>query len=331
MLLLYEIIMIWNEEVHMPWSDRVKRRLKLRDLDILMAVVDAGGMGKAARRLGMSQPAISKAVVELEEALQVRLLVRSQTGIEPTAYADALIKRGVSVFNELRQAVQDIDFLADPTAGELRIGATEPTAAAIVAPVVEGLSKQYPRMTFQILGGDLKGTYRNMAERNVELLISRVSEALPEGCTYETLFHDSMVIAAGKSHPLTKRRKVELADLVDEAWTQQLGDNHFGWLVAKAFQTAGLPPPRSTVSSSYLVLRSELLESGRFLTVAPGFSLKLPRKHPFLRALPVELPGARHPIAIVTLKNRELSPLAQLFCERVRALTKPLARPASSS
>ena len=310
----------------MPWNDRIKRRLKLRDLDILMIVVDAGGMGKAARRLGISQPAISKAIADLEDALGLSLLVRSQKGIEPTPYGAALIKRGVSVFNELRQGVQDIEYLADPTAGELRIGATEPTAAAIVAPVIDKLSRQYPRMVFRVLGGDLMGTYRNMAERNVELVISRVSEALPEGCAYETLFHDSMVVAAAKSHPLTRRRKIELADLVDEAWTQQLGDNHFGWLVAKAFEGCRLPPPRTTVSSSYLVLRSELLSAGRFLTVVPGFSLKLPRKHPFLRALPVELPGSRHPIAIVTLKNRELSPLAQVFCEHVRALTKPLAK-----
>jgi DNA-binding transcriptional LysR family regulator len=308
----------------MPWSDRISRRLKLRDLDILMAVVEAGGMGKAARRLGMSQPAVSKAVADLENAMQVRLLVRSQKGIEPTPYGVALIKRGVSVFNELRQGVQDIEFIADPTAGELRIGATEPTAAAIVAPVIERLLRQYPRMTFQVLGGDLLGTYRNMAQRNVELVISRVSDALPEGCTYETLFHDSMVVAAGKNHPLTRRRKIELADLVDESWTQQLGDNHFGWLVANAFRGCGLPPPRMTVASSYLILRSELLAAGRLLTVVPGFSLKLPRKHPFLKALPVVLPGSRHPIAIVTLKNRELSPLAQLFCEHVRALTKPL-------
>ena len=137
----------------MPWNDRTKRQLKLRDLDILMAVIQAGSMGKAAG-LNMSQPAVSKAIADLEHTLGVRLLVRSQQGIEPTPYGLALVKRGVAVFNELRQGVQDIEFLADPTA-ELRIGATEPVAAAIVSPVIDQLSRQYPRMAFQVVGGDL--------------------------------------------------------------------------------------------------------------------------------------------------------------------------------
>src|SRR4029079_13834075 len=67
------------------------------------------------------------------------------------------------------------------------------------------------------------------------------------------------------------------------------------------------------------------VETGRFLTVLPGCTLKLPRKHPSLRALPVEFPNIRHQIAILTLKGRSLSALAQVFIERVRALVKPLS------
>jgi DNA-binding transcriptional LysR family regulator len=125
---------------------------------------------------------------------------------------------------------------------------------------------------------------------------------------------------------LTHRRKIELAELIDEPWTQQPIDYQFGSLVTSAFRACGFAPPRLTVSAPSLILRYELLATGRFLTMVPNFSLRLPRRHPFLRALPVDLPQLRHPIAIITLKNRELSPLAQLFCERVRAITRPLAK-----
>src|SRR3954462_4875798 len=127
----------------MPWNDRTKRRLKLRDLDILMAVIDARSMGKAAKRLNVSQPAISKAIAEMEDALGVHLVDRSRSGIEPTPYGLALQKRSVSIFNDLRQGVQDIDFLIDPTKGEIRIGTTEPVMAAIVSPVIDGLLRKY--------------------------------------------------------------------------------------------------------------------------------------------------------------------------------------------
>src|SRR6516164_11758349 len=127
----------------MPWNERTKRRLKLRDLDVLATLIDAGSMGKAASRLNVSQPAVSKAIAELENALGVRLVDRGRRGIVPTPYGLALQKRSVAIFNDLRQSVQDIDFLSDPTKGEIRIGTTEPITAAMVTPCIDRLSRKY--------------------------------------------------------------------------------------------------------------------------------------------------------------------------------------------
>jgi DNA-binding transcriptional LysR family regulator len=98
-------------------------------------------------------------------------------------------------------------------------------------------------------------------------------------------------------------------------------------LIEDSFRASGLAPPRMTVSTSSINLRTELWATGRFLAVVPEFALRLPRRHPVLRALPLNLPNSRHPMAIRTMKNRQLSPLAELFCERVRAITRPLAKP----
>lgn len=316
----------------MPWDDRIKRRLKLRDIDILMAVIQAGSMGKAAGRFNMTQPAVSKVIAELEQTLGVQLLDRSRRGVEPTPHGLALTKRGVAIFDELRQGVQDLDFLSDPTAGEIRVACTEPIATAIVSPVIDRLLQQYPRMTFHVVAGDGALLQRELAERKVELVISRLTLAGPIGeeLSIETLFHDPLVVAAGAKHPLTRRRgKVELVELLNEPWVLLPFDSAFGSLVAERFRAYGLEPPRLAVTSASHNLRNELMATGHFLTVLPGFSLRLPRKHPFLRALPVELPDTRMPIAIITLKNRALSPIARLFIERVRAITKPAARSTS--
>src|SRR5262249_41543885 len=123
--------------------DRIERRLKLRDLRVLLTVVQAGTMHKAAERLGTSRPAISRAIAELEHALGVPLLDRTPRGIEPTQYGEAVLKRGVAVFDELRQSVKDIEFLADPTAGELRIGCTEVLAAGPILAVIERLARRH--------------------------------------------------------------------------------------------------------------------------------------------------------------------------------------------
>src|SRR5215470_17874620 len=150
-------------------TDRIERRLKLHDVRVLLSVVQAGSMSKAAGQLGTAQPALSRSIAELEHALGVRLLDRSPRGVEPTAYGRALIKRGVAVFDELRQGVRDIEFLTDPTAGELRIGATEATAGAIVSPLIERLSSNHRRMEFHVVTGDLGRLLHSLADRNIEL------------------------------------------------------------------------------------------------------------------------------------------------------------------
>jgi DNA-binding transcriptional LysR family regulator len=310
-----------------PWDARIRRRLKLRELDILMAVVEAGSMGNAARHLNTSQSAVSKAVADLEHALGVRLLDRSRQGVSPTPYGLALIRRGVVVFDELRQSVQDIDFLADPTTGELRIGATEPVGAAIISPVATRLSRQYPRIVFQVVIGDTAALFRDLTARKIEFAISRIYAPLADSLAAEILFHDSLVVAAGARNPWTRRRKIAFSELVDQPWTLSPLDSYAGAWAAEAFRANGLELPKHTLTTTSVNLRHELLATGHFLALLPGFSLRLPRRHASLRALPVELPGVRMPIAIITSKGRSLSPLAQLFIARVRALTKPLATP----
>ena len=212
----------------MPWNDRTKRRLKLRDLDILMAVIETGSMGKAASRLGISQPAVSKAMVELETALGVKLVDRSRRGVAPTPYGLALGKRSIAIFNDLRQGVQDIDFLSDPTTGEIRIGTTEPVAMAIVLPAIDRLVRQYPRMFFHVVAGDTGTLYRELTERNVELAVSRIIGRLPDELSAEILFHDSFAVVTAATNPLTGRRKLTLAELANEPWTLYPFDSFFG-------------------------------------------------------------------------------------------------------
>src|SRR5215467_5858073 len=117
-------------------SDRIGRRIKLQDLHVLVTVMEAGSMGKAAQSLNLSQPAVSRSIAELEHALGVRLFDRHRRGIEATEYGRALVDCGVAVFDDLRQGVKNIEFLADPTSGEVRIGTTLSSAASFIAAVI---------------------------------------------------------------------------------------------------------------------------------------------------------------------------------------------------
>src|SRR5204862_3205264 len=135
----------------MELIDRVAYRLKLRDLRLLETVVRLRSMAKAAIQLNISQPAVSKAIAELEHVLGVRLVDRSRQGIEPTPHGRALLKRGAIIFDELRQGVTELEFLSDPTAGEVRIGGRSATAVGIIAAVIDRLARRYPRVSFHVV------------------------------------------------------------------------------------------------------------------------------------------------------------------------------------
>src|SRR5262245_7071337 len=135
-------------------SDRIGRRMKLNDIHVFMAVVQVGSMRKAATLLNTTQSAISRSIAELEHTIGVRLLDRTSQGIDPTEYGRALLKRGVAVFDELKQSVQDIEFLSDPGVGELRVGSSPAQSEGLVFAVLDRLSRQYPRIVVHVvLGG----------------------------------------------------------------------------------------------------------------------------------------------------------------------------------
>lgn len=311
----------------MQLSDRIGRRIKLQDLHILMAVVQAGSMGKAARSLNTSQPNISKSIADLEHALGVSLLERHRQGVEPTEYGRALLDCGMTVFDELRQGLKNIEFLADPAAGTVRIGCIPPLAASFVTAVVDRVSRRYPGVVFHLVSMGTDALHRDLHERNVDLLIARkLDSSADERERFEFLFDDPYIVVAGALHPWTRRRRIEPAELANGLWVLPPPESPPGAIAREAFRVSGLGYPRVTVVAVTPQVRMSLLATGRFVTIFSTSALRFPTKHPDLKILPVKLPLARPAIGIITLKNRTLSPVARLFIEHAREVARPLAR-----
>src|ERR1700722_8298774 len=313
------------KEYSMDWTDRIGTRLKLRDLHILLAVVEWGSMADAARHLAVSQPVISRAIAELEDTLGVRLLDRTPRGVGPTVYGRTVLNRALAVFDELRGSVKDIRFMSDPMAGELRIGSTQAIAAGLLAAILDRLSAQRTRLAFHVKLGDAAMLhYHDLRERHVDLLFGRVVEPKGDDLNVEVLFEDRLYVVASAKNPWTRRRKVTLKDLVQEPWALPPADSYVGGLIVDAFGASGLAVPHITVASYGMPSTNGLLGTGRFLSILPGSFLKVVGKSLGFKALPIELPIPPRPVGIVTLKNRTLSPVAALFIDCARTLSKPL-------
>ena len=311
------------------WGSRIGRRLRLRDLHVFFSVVQCGSMGKAAIQLGVSQPTVSEAITDLEQTFGVRLFDRSPLGVSPTRYGAALLKRAVAAFDELKQSGRDIEFLSDPTVGELLIGCSESISSVILPPIIDQFSREYPRVIFDVDIGSTAASLESLRSRRVDLVLSRPAWGLPsdgldKDLNVAVLFHDELVIAAATDNPLTRRRKVDLADLANERWILTAPDYWSYKAIAEAFRARGLSMPPIALRSLSIPLRTKLVASGPFVTALPRSNLVLEGDRLSLKALPIDLAVPPWPVTIVTLKQRTLSPVVERFVECAHRLAKSL-------
>jgi DNA-binding transcriptional LysR family regulator len=287
-------------------------------------------MAKAAQTLGVTQPAVSKVIAELEHTLGVRLLDRGARGVEPTNYGRALLTRSNAAFDELRQSVRDIEFLADPTVGEVRIGCQETFAAAILPSVIHRFSQTYPRVVLHVEQlGSLAAESSALRERSIDigmfLLVKPHDEKLfADDLNVAVLFLEQMVIIAGRQSQWARRRKIDLAELVDEPWVVTESDALSYLRLAEAFAARGLGMPKRLLQTLSSHIRVNLASSGSHLATVANSTLRVYGERFELKALPVDLPVRPWPAVIVTLKNRTLSPVVEHFIQHVRDFTRPM-------
>ena len=305
---------------------KVRRRMRLRDLDTLMAVVQTGGMRRAAQQLHLSQPAVSKAVRELEQALGVMLLDRSRRGVEVTPFGRAIVGRTKAMFDELEGALRDIEHLVDPQGGEVHLACMETLQAGLVGAAIASMTREFPRMRFQVEGGQANDLIDYFVrERLVEFATARPYAALPADLHGEPLFRDQLRVVVGSAHPQAQRRKIGLAELAGLRWILSRNEAMPDSPVAQGFAALGLPLPRTLVTTGSLNLRYALLAKEPCVTVMPHSLLPFAQHGKSVRVLPIELPPWDIATMVITLKDRTVGPVAARFLERVRTMSRPLA------
>jgi len=236
----------------------------------------------------------------------------------------------VAAFDELKQSARDIEFLTDSTSGELRIGCAESLSAAILPAVIERFSQQYPRVCLSV-DGVVTGTPEipRLRDRSLDLVLARMRPLdelhFADDLNVEILFDEELVVVAGTQHSLSRRRKVDLAELENEPWILTSSDNWNHVMVAEAFHARGLDAPNITLKTLSIHLRANLLGSGRFITALPRSVVRLYAERFSLKVLPVDMPTRPWPVAIVTLKHRTLSPVVNRFIDCTREVAKSVA------
>ena len=306
------------------WTARISQRLRLKDLHVFFAVAQFSSMARAAVHLRMTQPAVTKVIAGLEDIFGVVLFDRSSKGVEITAFGRELLKCGTSVFDELRQGTRNIESLGDPTAGELRIGCLVSITAVLLPRIIQRFSRQYPRVIFDV--DDLPASTDQQSalrERKYDLALTRLVRPIGadnSDLNVDVLFDDRMVIVAGTQSKWARRRKLDLSELIGEPWILAPSYTWNFSCLMEAFHKRGLQMPKARVVSLSMPLRAELVANGPYVTAVAMSALQSNILRSTLKILPINLPDRIGQVAILTLKRRTLTPIAEHFIVSAREI-----------
>src|SRR5262245_56880296 len=223
--------------------------MDIRHLRNMLAVMEEGSLGKAAQRLNISQPALTKSIQRLEEQLGVRLFDREARGMKPTFYADSLRGYAKAACVGMAEAESQIAALRSGTEGIITVAGPTLIVTELLPEVLVRLSQERPKLQVRVAAQN-RGLFTNLLEGRFNLVVAMLYDEVPkEGLSKQWLFDDKLVLVMRPDHPLATRRKLKPKDLVDQKWVFADSDTWGQRRLRLYFEQAGLPLPRARFES----------------------------------------------------------------------------------
>ena len=199
--------------------------------------------------------------------------------------------------------------------------------AGLLPTIIDRLSRQYPKLALHVIEGEPPELQdRHLRNHDIDLMIGRLPSPTPAADTQvQVLLHESGVVVAGFNNPWARRRKIRLAELINERWCLPPRESFPGGWIAKAFHASGVEVPRAGVTVYSILMQTALLSTGRFLSFLPATMLHFSAKRLSMKVLPVEMPVQMWPIGIITLRDRTPNPAQRLLVECALEVARPLA------
>jgi DNA-binding transcriptional LysR family regulator len=243
--------------------------MELRQLRHFVAVVDLGNLSKAADRVAISQPALTRSIKNLEDTLRVQLLDRKPRGVVPTEAGLALYHHASVVLNACQQMTREVRELERGITGSVRLGIGSMFSRHVVDDAVVNLANAHPRLALTITSGFYEDLIRNLIEGRLDLIFSSFPHvAVSSDLRLEPLLRVRSPIVVGDRHPIVRRKQIARRDLIDQRWVI-VDQPHAQDTLQAAFAAEGLPGPLSLLRTSSLNLMIALVESGGFVSQIP--------------------------------------------------------------
>lgn len=300
------------------------QRLRLSLLRAVDAIETHRSLLKASVVLGVSQPALSKSLHELEDILRLRLFDRHPRGVRPTEAGAVFVRSARRVLAELRRLDEDLDRLSSPGGGTVALGALPVAAAGVLPGALARLKAAHPGIAVRLQGGRTEELLPLLASGEIDLIVGRLYEpAVPDGFAREALWTEPISVLARAGHPVLAGAATaeDLAryGLVLPTVTQRVGQE-----IEHLLSLLGIASATALRSSSYGFIR-EMLHGTDLLSVMPRLMMVGDLLRGTLRVVPLPIPAPDRPAGLILPRGRAVPPAGLAFAECLRAHVAEIA------
>ena len=296
----------------------VRARLKTRQLMLLAAMEEEGNVRRAADVLGMTQPAASRLLKELEDVLEVRLFDRTPHGMHATLYGEVMIRHARMVLSNLDQAHNEISALRAGLAGQVQIGSIAAAAATMVPLAIARVKALYPQLQIWLQVETSNMMLPLIAEGHLDIMIGRVLERQGEfkdTVRYEPIAEEPLCVVVRPGHPLEQATGLTMHDIVNAGWVLHPPGSVLRHRFDMVFSQIGLSSPQNVVNTNNILAISGILLQSDMLAVMPEEVARQYEEFGTLKRLAIELPFRMDAFGIITRQTQLLSPAATVVLQ----------------
>jgi DNA-binding transcriptional LysR family regulator len=307
----------------------MRTSLKPRQMQLLVALDDFRNIGRAASHANVTQPAVSKALGELERGLGMKLFQRTARGINPTIYGECLIRHARSMLAELAQAREELRGLHSGTSGKVKVGALSATVHTLLPRSLALLKERSPGTNVLLREGPLETLLPELWLGKLDLILGRLAPKRWVSQLEEKVLSEEPVrIVSGPHHPLTRRKRLHWSDLKEFPWMLPPPGSLMREPVERAFEQHALPMPGSHIETSSVHVIGGYLQMSDAIAVLAGDVARYYEKLGMVAILPLEFPKLAPPIGVSWSRERPLSPSARLMMQCLEDAARSSAPPA---
>lgn len=301
-------------------ASTIRKRLRLRHLQLMMALSETESLRSAADELAMTQPAATKALKELEDTIGASLFVRHARGMEPTIYGEAVMRYARVVFEDLDELRDELAAIEAGDIGKVRIGAVMAPAPDLLTKVIVELKEAHPRLQISVQIDTSDVLVQALQQDQLDIVVGRIPYGFSAlDLTFETLSEEALAIVARPDHPSVGiAAKPKLADLAKYPWIVQPHPSPMRQIIDQTFRESRVAPPVSTVETSSILTTLSLLRDSDMLAVLPSSVADYYAALDTIASLPTPLRGRLAPYGLILRKNRRIRPATQLVIEAIR-------------